>query len=68
MRDFIRGTLGMLGQIFFLLLSVGLLLGSIGAFIGENAFLGIVLIILGIVSWCAIFGVRYWLGHVTRLR
>ena len=71
MRDFLRGTFGKLLQIVFAFLSIILIftgimscaVGSTGSTIG-----GWIMFILGILLGCASFGVRYWLGHIARVR
>jgi hypothetical protein len=71
MRDFLRGTLGRLLQIVLSILSLGLMfsgimscsLGGTGQTVG-----GWILFVLGVVCGCAVFGIRYWLGHIVRIR
>jgi len=65
MRDFLRGTLGILLQVVLTILGIGLLgLSCLGGSSGG----GIILIILGILCFCAVGGIRYWLGHIARIR
>ncbi len=71
MNTFLRGTLGKLLQLVFTVL--GVILVSMGLFScagGQSTgttILGWFLFILGIVSFGAVFGVRYWLGHVVKM-
>ncbi len=72
MNDFLRGTLGRLLQIVFSILSVilmfsGLMSCGAGDSTGDTV-LGWVLFILGVILGCAVFGIRYWLGHIGRIR
>jgi len=69
MKDFLRGTLGMLLQV--VLNIAGLLLvgiGCVSCMFGEASGPGVVCAILGVLCFCAAFGIKYWLGHVARLR
>jgi len=72
MNDFLRGTFGRLLQIVFSLLSLilifsGIMSCGVGVRSGDTV-LGWILFVLGVVSGCAAFGVRYWLGHIGRIR
>ncbi len=72
MNDFLKGTFGRLLQIVFGLLSIILIFSGImscgfGDSTGDTAS-GWILFILGVVSGCAVFGIRYWLGHIGRIR
>ena len=71
MEDFLKGTLGRLLQIIFSALSVILIFAGIGSCsVGGTGQTigGWILFILGIVFGCAVFGIRYWLGHIIRPR
>lgn len=71
MRDFLRGTLGKFLQILLALASVVLIFSgllSCGSLTTGGTILGWVLFILGILCGCGVFGIRYWLGHVIRMR
>lgn len=61
MGDFLRGTIGRLLQIVFVLLGLVLVFG--GLFGGSG-----LAVVFGVVCWCAAFGIRYWLGHIIRQR
>lgn len=68
MEDFIKGTLGKFLQLVFslggfVLLVLGLISCAAGSGVGGGIF-----ILLGILCFCAVFGVRYWLGHIMRIR
>ena len=65
MKDFLRGTLGVLAQIVLLMLGIVLLIGGCVAGSGAGS---IAMIILGILCLCAVAGIRYWLGHIVRMR
>ena len=61
MGDFLKGTFGKLLQLIFVILGFILLFSGI---FGGNLFL----VVVGILFWCASFGIRYWLGHIVRHR
>jgi protein-S-isoprenylcysteine O-methyltransferase Ste14 len=61
MGDFIKGTLGTLGQVVLVILGFGGILA--GLFSGE-----IWALVLGIIFLCMAAGIRYWLGHIIRTR
>jgi hypothetical protein len=65
MRDFLRGTMGCVLQI--VLFVAGFSLIGVGADRGLDA-LGKLLLVLGILCFCAVFGIRYWLGNIFRIR
>ena len=65
MKDFLRGTLGVLAQVVLLMLGIVLLIG--GCVAGSGA-ASIAMLILGILCLCAVAGIRYWLGHIVRMR
>jgi hypothetical protein len=65
MKDFLRGTLGVFAQIVLLILGVVLIGASCVAGLGVG---NIVLLVLGILCLCAVSGIRYWLGHIVRMR
>jgi len=68
MKDFLRGTLGTLLQIVLGLLGGGLVLfGGLSCVVGSKAG-GSLLVILGILCFCAVVGIRYWLGSIIRPR
>lgn len=63
--DFLRGTLGVLLQI--VLTVAGIVLLGFSCVPGSEA-RSIAFIILGIVCFSAVAGVRYWLGTIHRHR
>lgn len=68
MNDILKGTIGVLIQI--LLAIVGLLFmfgGMIACIASRNAF-GFFFVLLGLICWAAIGGIKYWLGKVVRIR
>jgi len=65
MADFLRGTLGVLLQIVLTVAGISLL--GLSCVPGSEA-RSIVFIILGVVCFCAVAGVRYWLGTIHRHR
>jgi hypothetical protein len=71
MKDFLLGTFGRLLQIVLGILSIflmfsGLLSCSSGG--TGQTIMGWILFILGVLCGCAVFGIRYWLGHIVRMR
>jgi len=67
MRDFLRGTFGMLLQIVLTVLGLFFLAAScVGVVFSPGA--GAVGVVLGILCLCAAFGIRYWLGTIHRHR
>jgi len=69
MKDFLRGTLGKLLQI--LLVIAGFMLLALSCEFHPDTMgniASIVLKILGILCFCAVFGIRYWLGNIVRLK
>jgi len=72
MRDFLIGTLGKFLQIILGLASIGFIFAgllSCGAAVttGDKVIMG-VLLLVGILCGCGVFGIRYWLGHIVRIR
>lgn len=67
MRDFLRGTFGILLQVILVILGMILLIGGcIGTIASPSG--GILVTVLGILCLCAAGGIRYWLGHIIRNR
>lgn len=75
MRDFLRGTLGtllqillgILGAILFVWGGMSCMFGSVSesrGLVGGGSFL----VFLGVLCFCSIVGIRYWLGSIHRLR
>lgn len=68
MRDFLRGTIGKLLQ---LLLGLGAFIFLVSSFVScgtGHTTQGGIYLVLGVLSACATFGIRYWLGHILRHR
>jgi len=71
MGDFLKGMFGRLLQIILSILSIGLIFSGIMSCSIEGANQtvgGWILFILGVLCGCAVFGIRYWLGHIARIR
>ena len=67
MRDFLKGTLGTVLQVVLVFLGVVLLGASCVAGVYSSA-MGIVCLVLSILCFCTVAGIRYWLGHIVRMR
>jgi len=65
MRDFLRGTMGCALQIVLFILGIVLIGASCVASLGAG---NIVFLVLGILCFCAVAGIRYWLGNIFRIR
>jgi hypothetical protein len=65
MKDFLRGTMGCALQI--VLFAAGVSLIGLGANHNFDA-VGKLLLVLGILCFCAVFGIRYALGNIFRIR
>jgi len=68
MRDFLRGTIGMFLQIILGIAGLVLIISSFVSCANEHTGTGTLYLILAILCWSAAFGIRYWLGHVSRQR
>ena len=67
LRDFLVGTVGRLLQIIFALLGLGLVfVGLVG--LSASTVLGVLCIIGGVLCFCAVYGIRYAIGHIIRHR
>jgi hypothetical protein len=69
MKDFLAGTFGKLLQI--LLVIAGIMLLALSCSVPPNTMgtvASVALKILGVVCFCGVFGIRYWLGNIVRLR
>ena len=62
MNDFIRGFLSVIAT---WIIGIVVLILFIVGIATNNAWLSILVIILG---GATIFGIRYWLGHIVRIR
>jgi hypothetical protein len=65
MRDFLRGTMGCALQI--VLFVAGCFLIAYGADRDSDVARNL-MIVLGILCFCAVGGIRYWLGNIFRIR
>lgn len=65
MKDFLRGTMGCALQIVLVVAGCFLIAYSVdtGSAISQT-----LLIVLGILCFCAVAGIRYWLGNILRIR
>ena len=65
MKDFLRGTVGCALQIVLFVAGCFLIAysGNTGSGVSQN-----LLIVLGILCFCTVFGIRYWLGNIFRIR
>ena len=68
MKDFLRGTLGKLAQIVLAILGVFFFISGLISCGSSHTTAGGIYLFLGILCWCAIGGIRYWLGHIVRMR
>jgi len=68
MRDFLRGTLGRLAMVALAIIGFIFMIISLVSCGSSHMVEGWLFFILGIVCWCAVGGVRYWLGHIVRMR
>jgi len=67
MRDFLRGTLGMVLRVVLGFASIVSIISGLN-YLFSNVAVGIVLLVLGLLFGCASYGVKYWLGNIYRLR
>jgi hypothetical protein len=72
MRDFLRGTFGKLLQILLLIIgSIFMLFGFTSCVFSGGGGKGVAVVvfyILGILCYCASYGIKYWLGTIYRHR
>lgn len=68
MGDFLRGTIGRFLQIILVIAGIILIISSFVSCGNENTGTGTLYLILAILCWSAVFGIRYWLGHILRHR
>ena len=59
--DFLKGFLGKLLQVLLIGVGIALLIGGI---FSAN----ILIVIASIVCFCAAGAIKYWLGHIVRIR
>jgi len=68
MRDFLRGTLGIFAQVLLGIIGFGLMITSLASCASSHSTAGGIYLLLAVLCWCAIGGIRYWLGHIVRMR
>ncbi len=68
MGDFLRGTFGCLLQGVLMVLAFGFMIMGVVACGSNQEGLGGFFVVLSILCFAAEGGVRYWLGHVVRMR
>ncbi len=68
MKDFLRGTIGKLLQIFLNIIGLVFIAGSFFSCALDGVGQGSILTIVGILCLAASFGIRYWLGHIVRIK
>ncbi len=68
MGDFLKGTIGRFLQIILAIAGFILIIASFVSCGNEHTGVGTFYLILAILCWSAIFGIRYWLGHIFRQR
>ncbi len=68
MKDFLKGTMGCFLQIILVIASIILTISSFVSCGNEDIGVGTLYLILAILCWSAVFGIRYWLGHILRHR
>ena len=65
MKDFLRGTMGCFLQVVLFVLGIVLIGASCVAGLGAG---NILFLVLGILCFCAVAGIRYSLGNIFRIR
>ena len=68
MRDFLRGTLGRLAMVALAIIGFIFMIVSLVSCGSSHMAEGWIFFILGIVCWCSVGGIRYWLGNIFRMR
>ncbi len=68
MKDFLRGMIGRLLQIVLGLASFICFIAGFVSCGNQHVGTGSVLIVVAILCLSAIFRIRYWLGHVVRMK
>jgi len=67
-RDFLAGTFGRFLQLVFSVVGLVLFIVGLVSCSDEQVALGGAFLLLSMLCFCAVFGVRYWLGHIMRIR
>jgi c-di-AMP phosphodiesterase-like protein len=60
MKNFLRGTLGVYLQAMLIILGI---LSIVASYMAGQRVGTIVLLVLGILCFCAVAGIRHWLGR-----
>ncbi|MBA7472061.1 hypothetical protein ES707_07381 [subsurface metagenome] len=68
MRDFLKGTMGCVIQIILGIVGIIFMVLSFVSCGNEQTGIGTLYLILTILCWSAVGGIRYWLGHIFRQR
>ena len=68
MKDFLKGTIGCFLQIILVIAGIILTISSFVSCGNEDTGVGTLYLILAFLCWSAVFGIRYWLGHILRHR
>jgi len=68
MGEFLKGTMGVFLQIILLILGIVLFIASFVSCGNDSMVTGGILLVLGILCFCAMVGIRYWLGHIVRMK
>lgn len=68
MQDFLKGMFGKLLQVILALLGIGLFIAGLISCASSHSVASGICLFLSLLCWCAIFGIRYWLGHIVRMR
>lgn len=68
MKDFLRGTLATFLRLLFIVVSLVFLIGGMANLADSNTVLGAVLIVVGILFGCMASGIKYWIGHIFKIR
>ena len=68
MKDFLRGTIGRFMQIVLAFIGVILFIAGFVSCAAGSAVGSGICIVLAILCFSAIAGIRYWLGNIVRMR
>jgi len=66
MKDFLKGTMGRFLQIILGIAGLGLMISGFVSCGSDHTGMGTLYLVLAILCWSAVFGIRYWLGHIIR--
>lgn len=68
MKDFLKGEIGRFAQLVLAIIGLILLIMGLASCGNSNTTTGTFLVILGVLCWCTVAGIRYWLGIIVRSR